>query len=142
MMAMAISRQTVWAATLKDQPGSLAGKLAALAEAGADLGFVIARRTAQKKGRGVVFVTPVTGARQAAAAKKAGFEKAASMHALRVEATDKAGLGAKLTCALAEAGLNLRGLSAAAIGRKCVCNLAFDSAADASKATRVIRKLR
>ena len=141
-MAMKVSRQTVWAATLKDNPGSLAGKLATLADAGADLDFVIARRTDQKKGKGVVFITPIKGAKQIAAAKKAGFRQTKRMHGLCVEGTDKPGIGAKLTAALAEAGLNLRGLSAASIGRRCVCNLAFDKAADATKAARVIRKIR
>ena len=141
-MAMKITRQVVWAATIKDKPGSLAAKLAALADAGADLGFGIARRTDQKKGKGVVFATPISGARQIAAAKKAGFKRAAGLHGLRVEGTDKPGLGAALTAAMAEAGINLRGLSAAAIGRRCVCNLAFDTAGDATKAGRVLRKLR
>lgn len=141
-MGMAISRQTVWAATLKDKPGSVAGKLAALADAGASLDFAIARRTDEKKGVGVVFVTPLNGRGLIAAAKRAGFKQATSMHALRVEAPDKPGQGAKLTAALAEAGLNLRGLSAAALGRKCVCNLAFDTAQDATLAARVLRKVR
>lgn len=141
-MATTISRQTVWAATLQDQPGSVAGKLAALADAGADLGFVIARRTDQKKGKGVVFVTPLKGVGQIAAAKRAGFKKADGLHGLRVEAADKPGLGAKFTAALAEAGINLSGLSAAALGRKCVCNMAFDSAKDAALAARVLRKVR
>ena len=43
---------------------------------------------------------------------------------------------------LAEAEINLRGLSAAALGRRCVCNLAFDTAGDATKAARILRKLR
>ena len=141
-MAMTISRQTVWAATLKDTPGNLAGKLRKLADAGVDLGFVIARRTDQKKGKGVLFVTPIAGARQIAAAKKAGFKRAARLHAICVAATDKPGLGAQLTAIIAEAGINLRGLSAASIGRKCVCNLAFDSTDDATKAARLLRKVR
>ena len=141
-MAMKVSRQTVWAATLKDKPGSVTGKLAKLADAGADLDFVIARRTDQKKGKGVLFVTPLAGAKQIAAARKAGFRRAARMHGLCVEATDKPGLGAKLTAAVAETGINLRGLSAASIGRRCVCNLSFDKAADATQAARAIRKIR
>jgi hypothetical protein len=46
-----------------------------------------------------------------------------------------------MTQALAQAGINLRGLSAAAIGRRCVVHLALDSAADAAKATRVLKRL-
>jgi hypothetical protein len=40
---------------------------------------------------------------------------------------------------LADAGLNLRGLSAASLGNKFVAFLAFDSAADAASASRVLR---
>ncbi|MBN2377722.1 MAG: hypothetical protein JXD22_15100 [Sedimentisphaerales bacterium] len=140
-MKLTIAKEDVWAATIKDQPGSLAGKLEVLAAGGVDLGFVIARRNPAKKGTGVVFVTPIKGANQLAAAKKAGFRKTNSLHSLQVEATDKPGLGALLTGALAAAGVNLRGLSAAAMGRKCVCHMAFDKSADVGKATQILKKL-
>jgi hypothetical protein len=42
---------------------------------------------------------------------------------------------------MAEAGVSLRGLSAAAFGKKFVCYLALDTAADAVKATVVGKKL-
>jgi hypothetical protein len=45
-----------------------------------------------------------------------------------------------MTNALAEAGINLRGLSAAALGRRGVSYFAFDSAADADAAIRVLKK--
>ena len=140
-MNLSMSKQTVWAATLKDEPGSLAGKLATLSDAGVNLDFVIARRSDRKKGEGVVFVTPIKGSKQIAAAKKAGFQKTESLHALRVEGADKPGLGAEMTRLIAEAEINLRGLSAAAIGNRCVVNLAFDTDEDARKARRVLNKL-
>ena len=43
--------EVVWAASMQDTPGSLANKLAALAEAGADLGFIVARRSPEKPGK-------------------------------------------------------------------------------------------
>ena len=55
---------------------------------------------------------------------------------MRIEGPDKPGLGAQLTCALAKAGINLRGLSAAAIGKRCVVYLALDTAADAARQQR------
>ncbi len=140
-MKLAVSKVNVWAASIKDRPGGLAGKLAALADAGANLEFVIARREASKPGSGVVFVTPVKGARQIRAAKKAGFKTTDSLHSVRVEGTDKPGLGAMMTDALAAAGVNLRGLSAAAIGRRYIVHLALDSADDAKKAMQVLRKM-
>jgi hypothetical protein len=119
----------------------LAKKLEALATAGAKLEFVIARRAPDKPGTGVVFLTPLKGPAQIRAAKNAGFEKTTALHSVRIEGTDKAGLGAQITRALAEAGINLRGLSAAAIGKRFIGHLALDSAADATKAAGIMRRL-
>ena len=140
-MALQVSRVDVWVASIKDRPGGLAEKLSAVSAAGANLEFVIARRAADKPGTGVVFVTPIKGAAQARAARKVGFAKTKSLHSVRAEGPDKAGMGAKITEALAAKGINLRGLSAAAIGRKFVAHLALDTSADATKAARVLRGL-
>ena len=139
-MKLDITRVDVWAATIKDRPGGLAQKLDALAKAGANLEFLISRRTPEKQGRGVVFVTPIKGAKQVAAAKKAGFRKAQSLRSVRVAAPDTPGLGVKLTQQVANAGINLRGLSGAAIGKRAVFHFAFDSAADANKAIRLLKQ--
>ena len=138
-MADVVQRVDVWAATIKDKPGALAAKLGLLAEAGANLAFVTARRDKPKTG--VVFVTPLTGREQMAAARKAGFKKTKSLHSVKIEGANKAGLGAKATQAIAEVGINLRGVSGASIGRKAAIYFAFDKAADATKAARVLRKL-
>jgi len=140
-MAMKATRVDTWAATIKDQPGGLSAKLAVLAVAKVNLEFIIARRSAEKPGTGVVFVTPITGAAGLAAAKKGGFKKSASMHTVRIEGPQKAGQGAVMTGALADAGINLRGFSAAAIGTKFVAHVAVDTAAAATKAMKVIAKL-
>lgn len=140
-MKMEIAKADVWAASIKDKPGALNEKLDALAQGGVNLEFVIARRSPEKKGAGVVFVTPIKGAKGISAAKKAKFKKTASLHDVRVTMTDKPGLGAKLSGAIAEAGVNLRGFSGVALGRKAIFHLAFDKAAEASKAVRVLKKL-
>jgi hypothetical protein len=140
-MKFTVTRSDVWAATIEDRAGGLAAKLAPLAAAGGNLEFIISRRTPEQPGSGVVFVTPLKGAKQVKAAKAAGFLLTSSLHSVRVEGPDKAGVGAKLTAALAAAGLSLRGLSAAAIGRKFVTYLALDSAGDAAKAVAVLKKL-
>ncbi|NQT92371.1 MAG: amino acid-binding protein [Lentisphaerae bacterium] len=138
---MKVARVDTWAATIKDKPGGLSAKLEALAAAGANLEFVIARRKAEKPGKGVVFVTPIKGAAQCRAAKKAGFRKSKSLHTLRVEGADKKGAGAKITQSLAAGGVNLRGLSAAAIGRKFIAHIAVDTAAAATQAGKILRKM-
>lgn len=140
-MALNVSRVDVWVSTLKDCPGSLAAKLQPLADAGANLSFVIARRSPEKPGKGVVFLTALKGAKQLAAARKAKFRKTKSLHSVKVEGPDKRGLGAAMTGALAEAGINLRGVSAASIGKRCIVYLAFDKAAEATKAVRLLKKL-
>jgi hypothetical protein len=141
-MKLKVSRADVWAATIEDRPGGVAAKLDALARAKANLGFVLARRTPERgAGQGVVFVTPLKGKAQEKAAAEAGFVKTDSICSLRVEGADKAGIGAAMTRTLAGAGINLRGLSAAAVGRKFVAYFAFDSAADAAKAAGVLRRL-
>lgn len=140
-MALTVSKVDVWAADIKDRTGGLAEKLEPLAAAGANFEFIIARRRPEARGHGVVFVTPLKGAKQLRAAKAAGFKKTDSMHSVRVEGPDKAGLAAVITAALAEAGINARGFSAAAIGRKCVIYLALDTAADVRKAITRLRKM-
>lgn len=140
-MALKVARVDTWAATIKDQPGGLSAKLESLAAVKVNLEFVIARRSPEKPGTGVVFVTPIAGAAGLAAAKKAGFKKAPSLHTVRVEGPDRPGQGAKIAAALAEAGINLRGFSAAAIGKKFVAHVAVDTTAAAAKAMKVIAKL-
>jgi len=136
-MANVVERVDVWVAGMKDKPGALAEKLAALSEARANLVFIVARR--DKPGAGVVFVTPISGPAQLAAARKAGFKKTKSLHSVKLEGANKAGLGARATAALAGAGINLHGVSGAAIGRKAVLYFAFDNAADATKAIRLLK---
>ena len=139
-MALQVNKVDVWVGEIKDRPGGLGEKLTALSEAGANLEFVISRRAPEKPGTGVIFLAPVRGAAQVRAAKSARLSKASGLHSLRVESSDRAGLGARMTEAITDAGINMRGLSAAALGRRAVCYLAFDSDADAKKAARVIKK--
>jgi hypothetical protein len=140
-MKLKVSRTDVWAAAIEDRPGGLHEKLAALSGTGANLEFVVSRRAPDRPGKGVVFLTPVKGAKQTKAATAAGFRKSAGLHSVRIEGTDKPGLGASVTQALASAGINLRGLSGAAFGRRFVAYLALDTAEDAVKATGILKKL-
>jgi hypothetical protein len=141
-MKLKVTPVDVWAVSIKDRVGGLAEKLAALTAAGSNLEFVIARRAPERPGKGVVFVTPLKGAKQVKAAEAAGFLRTGSLHSLRIEGMDKPGLGAKMAKALSGAGINLRGLSAAGVGTKFVCYLALDTPEDARKATDILKKLR
>jgi hypothetical protein len=141
-MKVNVSRTEVWAATIEDCPGGLADKLDALAQAGANLEFIISRRTPEQPGKGVVFVAPLKGARVVKAAANAGFQKTDSLHSVRLEGTDKPGAGAALSRRLADTGLNLRGFSAAAFGKRFVAYLAFDVVQDAAKAVSILKKVK
>jgi hypothetical protein len=138
-MRYTISKVDVWTRAIDDTAGSLADTLEPLADAGVDLTFLIARRRTLVPGKGVVFLGGISGAKQAKAAAAAGLTKAADIAGLRVEGANKAGDAHRVTRLLADAGINLRGLSASVIGKKYVLILAFDNAEDAAKATKLLR---
>jgi len=140
-MALKVSKVKVWAASIEDKPGGLAKVLDALAGAGANLECAIARRSPDKPGQGVVYVTPVKGKKVEAAAASVGLS-AAGIATLKVEGSDKPGIGASIARAVADAGINARGLSAAVIGRQFVAYIGFDSDADADRAAKAIRKIK
>ena len=68
-MALQVSRVKLWAAGVDDRPGALAEQLVALAGAGANLEFILARRSPERPGTGVVFLAPLTGPVQIRAAR-------------------------------------------------------------------------
>lgn len=135
-----VSRVEVLAATIEDRAGGAADKLDALARSGASLEMLLARRTEQP-GQGVMFVTPVKGAKATRAAQDAGFGKPGNIHSVRIEGRDKPGLGARIARALGDSGVSFRGMSAAALGGRCVSYLACDSAEDADRAVAALKKL-
>ena len=138
-MAYTIKKVEVWVADVRNQPGTLARVLEALSRAGADLEFLIARQVTENTSR--VFVAPLKGKKQKQAAGETGLVPAVGMHSIRIEGPNRAGLGADVSRSVAAAGINIRGASAAAIGRKSVLYLAFKTPNEATAAAKVIRKL-
>ena len=138
-MPYTVKKVDMWIGRIEDRVGGLAEKLDPLADSGADLELVIARRQRHVPGKGVVFVGPVLSAKAKAAARKAGLRKASDMVALRVEGPNKPGEGRRITRLLADSGLNLRGLSALVLGKKFIAFVAFDHDSDATKAARLLR---
>ena len=138
-MSLIIEHVDVWAASLKDKPGSLARMLAGLRDAGADLDFIIARRAPEAPGTGVVFVTPLRGDKEIAAAGELGFNVTRSLHSVRIEGENKPGIAAELTEKIAAAKINLRGLSAAVIGTRFILYMGLDTAEDAEEAIKSLR---
>jgi predicted amino acid-binding ACT domain protein len=137
-MAFEISRAEVWAGDVADRPGALAEKLEALERAGANLEFVIVRPSAGIPGTGVIFIAPLHGAAQHQAAEDVGLRQSGGMHVLRIVGPDRPGLGAGISRTLAKNGLNISGLSAAAVGDHCVLYIRLASEEDVRKAAQLL----
>jgi hypothetical protein len=137
-MAVTVKKIEVWVADLANRPGTLARVLEALAQSGADLEFLVARRVTENTSR--LFVAPLKGKKQQRAAAEVGLMPAKGMHSIRVEGVNRPGVGAELSRAVSVAGINIRGASAAAIGRRHVFYLAFKTEDDAKAAAKVVRK--
>lgn len=137
-MSYKIAKVEVWAGDLVNRPGMLARVLESLKNAGASLEFVIARRASEHTSR--VFVAPIKGKKQKQAAGDVGLVPATGMHAMRIDGPDRPGLGAELTRAIADKGINLRGVSAAALSKKCVTYVALETVDDMTAAMKIAKK--
>jgi predicted amino acid-binding ACT domain protein len=140
-MDLDVERVDVWAAPIKDQAGAVASLLKDLHRAGADLQFVIARRSPDVPGTGVVFVTPLQGEQETRAASRLGVNLTHSLHSIRIRGHDRAGIVGDLMQALADGGINLRGLSASVLGTQFIAYVGVDSSDDAMKAMDILGRL-
>lgn len=138
-MPASVKKIDVWTGEMDDRHGTLDEKLQPLAAAGADLTFIVARPQPDRPGRSVLFLGPVKGAKQTKAAQASGLAPAPNIVALHFEGPNKPGSASQVTGALAEAGINLRGLVAATIGTKFMLLIAFNSELDAEQGLKVIK---
>lgn len=136
-MGYKIENVDVWAGDLMNRPERLARVLEAMAAAGAELEFLVVRRVTERTSR--IFVAPVKGKKQKRAALDVGLVPADRMFAMRIVGSDRAGLGAEITRCIAAAGLNIRGASAATIGKKNAFYLAFQSDEERKTAAEALR---
>lgn len=139
MMKLKMAQIDVWAAEIQDEPGGLSRTLRAIADSGADLDCVIARRTPEHERKGVVFMTTLNDREKLDAAKQSGLHRVTHLATLKIEGTDHPGIGADLTRIVADAGISLHGLTATVFGRRFVCYASFDSVADMKKALGAIK---
>ncbi len=140
-MSFRMVRVHVWSGEVDDKPGGAASKLALLAQAGANLEYVFTKRLGDKPGKGVLYVTPVTGPTQVAAARAAGLAETNNPIVHRIEGINEVGLASRLTQAWAMAGISFQGLTMAAVGDTFVGFAAFDSIADANRAAQILADL-
>ena len=139
-MELSVERLDVWAATIDDKPGGLAKVLGVLRNAGVDLQFIVARRTPEAPGKGVVFVAPLEGDSAIRAATQAGFSVSQSLHSIRVMGLDQLGIIAQLAQMLADGGISLRGVSAAVLGTQFIAYIAVDTLDDVEKAIDILQR--
>jgi hypothetical protein len=140
-MGFKLDRIHVWSGEVADQVGGVAGKLSLLAQAGANLEFILTRRQPDRPGTGILYVAPVTGAAQVRAARSAGLSETHDPIVLRVEGDNEAGLAHRLTQQWALAGISLQGLTMAVLGNRFVGFAAFDSVADSNRAAKILADL-
>src|ERR1700736_1737384 len=133
-MGFRLDRIHVWSGEIADQAGGIASKLAPLAQAGANLEFILTRRQPDKPGTGVLYVAPVTGPLQVRAARSAGLTETHDPVVLRAEGGNQGGLAHRLTQQWALAGINLEGLTMSVLAGKFGGYAAFDTVADANRA--------
>ena len=136
-MNLVVERVDVWAAQIADEPGALANLLDVLQESGANLQSIIARRLPEP-GKAVVYVAPLRGDREIAVAAQLGFNLTHSLHSMRVLGPNRPGIAAEITLKVAEAGINLRGFSASAIGDRFAAYFALDTVQDANRLVGVM----
>jgi hypothetical protein len=113
--------------------------IAGLREAGADLDFVVARRAVEKAWHGGCVCGTAAWRTGGRGCRGPGFNVANDLHAVRVEDKNRPGIAAELTQKLADAGINLRGLSSAVIEPRFMLYIGLDTAADAARAYAVLR---
>lgn len=140
-MGFKLDRVHVWAGEVADQAGGVAGKLATLAQANANLEFILTRRLADRPGKGILYVAPVTGPAQVRAARAAGLSETHDPVVLRVEGDNEAGLAHRLTQQWALANISLQGLTMAVMNNKFVGFAAFDTVTDANRAAQILADL-
>jgi len=138
-MALTVKKIVLWRKEVENKPGILAGALASLARAGADLQVVMAYRYPSEESKAAIELYPVTAKRSVAAAQEAGLT-ASSIPVLLVEGDNRPGLGHAISQAIADAGINIDFLVGQVVGRKYSVVLGFASEADAAKAVPLIRK--
>jgi len=138
-MAVKVKRITLWRKELENRAGTLAGTLEPLAKAGADLQIVMGYRYPGEGAKAAVELYPIGSKKATAAAQGAGLMPS-GIAALLVEGDNRAGVGNRISQAIAEAGINLDFLVAQVIGRKYAAVIGFENEADADKATALIKK--
>jgi hypothetical protein len=139
-MAITVKKIELWSVVVDNKPGALANLLEPLAEAGADLQVVMGTSMPGGDGQASIGVYPVKGRKVIAAARAAGLAPAASMPSLLVQGDNRAGLGGRMSEAIAGAGIDIGVAVALVAGEHFSALFGFANAADADKAAALLKK--
>lgn len=140
-MSFKMDRVHVWSGEVEDKAGGTASKLSFLAQAGANLEYIFTKRLPDKPGKGVLYVTPITGQRQVSAARAAGLSETDYPVVHRIQGDNLQGLAHRVTQAWAMAGISFQGLTMAVMNDKFIGYAAFDSVGDANQAAQIFADL-
>jgi hypothetical protein len=140
-MSFKMQRVHLFHTVVADEPGGIAVKLKPLAEADAHLEYVYSQRSKTEAGKGDLYVAPIVGQSQVAAAKSVGLREVNEPIVMRVEGDDIKGLGGRLTMAWEKAGINLHGMVMSVVNGKFVGYVTFDSVDDANKAATILAEI-
>ena len=138
-MAVKVKLITLWRREVDNRPGALAETVAPLSRAGANLQVLMGYRH-PGDARATIELSPVSGKKATAAAQQAGLS-ASGTPTLFVEGDDRPGLAHAIARSLADAGINLRGISISALGGRFSAYLAFDNADVATLALQILANL-
>jgi hypothetical protein len=138
-MAITVKRVSLWRANVDNRPGALARILAGQAAAKASLEVVMGYALPGERSQAVIEIHPVKARKAVDAARAAGLS-ASSTPTLLVRGDDRPGIGAAMTQAIADAGINLSFMVAQVAGRRYSAVFGFESEADAARATALIKK--
>ena len=136
-MSFEIAPIDVWVSEIRNRPGELANILNELDRRGAHLELIVGRPG--DAGSSAVFIAPLMSDDEIATAVRLGFHRSESMHVVRVAGPDAAGLGARVTQIVADAKLNLKAISGAAIQSRSLLYLRFDSPTDSARAVEALK---
>lgn len=140
-MVITVKKIELWNIVVDNKPGALAAVLEPLAAAGADLELIMGTAIPGADQKASVGVFPVKGRKVIAAAKSAGLAPAAAMPSLLVGGDNRAGLGGRMSEAIAAAGINIGMTVAQVVGTQFSALFAFASVEDATKAATLLKKI-
>lgn len=136
-----IKKFSIWSTEIDDVAGATTGLFKVLADAGVDVQFALGRPQNDKPGKAILFISPIKGKEQEAAARQADFMPRPDVVGVQVDGPNKTGGNFKLTAALAHANITIRALVTTVNGDRFTAVFACESDKEADEAIKVLHKV-